>query len=232
MVKTNNESDKTPRKRVTKSLRELCSGSNVTATNTNTKKPAKIETPHVKLNPTKHGHDTRGSVRKRHNDRPNRIQSHTVSYVPDPTSSEAENEPPHKRRHTRHASVDDIGPLQTRIEAQRMITHQKLQTNANVTSRLIGTCVVSPPARLKEESGDNKLNIKMEIKIERSKPLTKEQKERRRRRNRKEAKETNWEHLHYRPGKGFLKHCEHTVAQCKFTDTTSGASDAHRRPRD
>ena len=115
-------------------------------------------------------------MRKRHNDRPNRIQSRTVSYVPDPTSSEAENEPPRKTRHIRHASLDDIGPSQTRIEAQRMITCQKLQMNANVTSRLVGTCVVSPPARLTEDSDDNKLNIKMEIKIEQSKPLTKEQK--------------------------------------------------------
>ena len=223
VVKTKNDSETTLCKRVTKSLRELCSGSNITDTAANTKKSSKTETPRVKLNPTKHEHDTRGSVRKRHNDRPNRVQSRTVSYVPDPTSSESENEPPRKRRHTRY-DPNEIGPSQTRIEAQRMITRQKLQTKANVTSRLIGTCVVSPPAKPKEESGDNKLNIKMEIKIEQSKPLTKEQKERRRRRNRKEDQETEWEHLHYRPGKGFLEHCEHTLAQCKFTNMTPGTN--------
>ena len=61
-----------------------------------------------------------------------------------------------------------------------MITRQRLQTKTNATSRLIGTCVVSPPARKKEDNednDDNKLNIKLEIKTEQSKPLTKEQKE-------------------------------------------------------
>ena len=216
VVKTNNAN--TSRKRVTKSLRELCSETNSIKTSPNPSKSSNGDNPRVKLNPTKHGHDTRGSVRKRHNDRPSRVQSRKISYVPDPTSSETENEPPRKRRYTLDEN-NEIGPSQTRIEAQRMITRQRLQTKENVTSKLIGTCVVSPPAKLKEES-DNKLNIKLEIKLEQSKPLTKEQKERRRRRNRKENEETEWEHVHYKRGKGFLKHCEHTVAHCKFTNTT------------
>ena len=198
VVKSNKESSMPPRKRVTKSLRELRCILNEKPTN-----KRKTAIPRVKLNPTKHGHDTRGSVRKRHNERPNRVQSRTISYVPDPMSSEAENEnePPRKKRQT---AVNEVGPSQARMNAQRMITRQRLQTKANTTSRLVGTCVVSPPARQKEEDeSDSKLNIKLEIKIEQSKPLTKEQKERRRRRNRKEAKETEWEHLHYRPGKRF-----------------------------
>ena len=221
IVKTKNDSGKTLRKRVTKSISELCSGNNPTGIVDSFGKRTKSANPRVRLNPTKHNHDTRGSVRKRHNDRPNRVQSRSVSYVPDPTSSETENEPPRRKR--RRDAQYEVGPSQTRIEAQRMITRQRLQTKNNVTSKLIGTCVVSPTPKVKEE-GDDKQKIKLEIKVELSKPLTKEQKERRRRRNRKENEETEWEHIHYKPGKGFRKHCEHTVAQCKYTATTQSKS--------
>ena len=153
--------------------------------------------PLVKLNPTKHGHDTRGTVHKRFNDRPNRVKSLSVSYVPDPTSSEAENEPPHKKHRTTAVNLPDqtltgpSGPSEARMRTQNMITCQKLQTKKNATSRLIGTYLVSPSAKIKvKDEKDCKTDIKSEIKIEQSKPLTKEQKERRRRRNRREFEET------------------------------------------
>ena len=77
---------------------------------------------------------------------------------------------------------------------------------------------MSPLAKIKEE-GDSKLNIKLKVKLEQITPLTKKQKERRRCRNKKEHKETEREHLHYRPGRGFTPHCEHTLSNCEHTDT-------------
>ena len=86
---------KTKKQRVAKSISELTkSVRECKQTKGNTKEhynPAR-----VKLNPVKLGHDTRGSVRKQYNDRPNRSTSSSISYIPDPTSSETDTEPPRK----------------------------------------------------------------------------------------------------------------------------------------
>ena len=66
----------------------------------------------------------------------------------------------------------------------------------------------------------------MEIKVEQSKPLTKQQKEQRRRRNKKEYEKTDWTHLHYRPGKGFMRHCEHT--KLIYTEDTENRTEKNR----
>ena len=196
------------RKRATKSLSELVSIEKNTI-------PTRQSKPRVRLNPTKHEHNTRGSIRKRNNERPGRKSSVRISYVPEITSSEMDTEPPLKRQRQTQASkpvTDPVGPSDTRIRAQEMITRSKLKTNDNVKTTLIGTCIVSPPPKVKSE-------IKKEIKLEISKPLTKEQKERRRRRNRKENEETEWDHIHYKPGKGFLC-CEHVKTKKNTSDHT------------
>ena len=154
------------RKRVTKSLSELVNKEKNSI-------PVKQPKPHVRLNPTKHDHDTRGSIRRRNNERPGRKSSARISYVPEITSSETDTEPAQKRQRRRqepNPAKDRIGPSETRIRAQEMITRSKLKTKDNVKTTLIGTCIISPPPKIKIE-------IKKEIKLEVSKPLTKEQKE-------------------------------------------------------
>ena len=94
-----------------------------------------------------------------------------------------------------------------------MITRNKLQTKQNVYTKLIGTLIDSPKAKIKQET---ERNIKIEIKEEYSKPLSKKQKERRRRRNLREMENYEWDHVHYKSGKGILC-CEHAKGNKKTT---------------
>ena len=173
----NEESMQTSRQRVTKSIHELTKDK---VKGKIQKSKAKTTSVRVKLNPIKHNHNTRGSVHKWHNDRPSRSTSHTISYIPDPTSSDTESECPLKHYKPTDTTSDAVRgasrPSTSRIRAQEKITHNKLQTRKDSTSRLIGTCIVSPPAKIKEED-NNKAKIKIEIKIKQNRPLTQKQKE-------------------------------------------------------
>ena len=207
VCETNTRSSK--RKRSTKSISELVQAEREKQDNNNGRKVTR-----VRLNPTKHEHNTRGSIRKRNNNRPGRSSTTSVSYVPDMTSSD-ESEPNTKRRRTQVESILTTysGPSQTRIRAQEMITRNKLQTKQNVHTKLIGTLIVSPKAKIKQET---ERNIKIEIKEECSKPLSKKQKERRHRRNLREMENYEWDHVHYKSGKGILC-CEHAKGNKKST---------------
>ena len=188
----------------------------------------------VNLNPFKHEHNTHRSIRKRHNSRPSKQTSMSISYVPDISSSETDTEP--KRKHQKTCVLSDNSSLDSlssstklsrlsedRMRAQEHITRRRLQTKEGSHTRLIGTCVVSPPPKIKDEK---EMKIKLEIKIEQNKPLTPKQRERLRRRNRQEAAETGWVHHHYRPGKGFLKHCcEHAEHPNKSVNDANSATD-------
>ena len=202
---------KTKRKRVTKSLSEL-----VQSERAKQEKADKKST-RVQLNLTKHDHNTRGSTRKQHNIHPVRTSTASVSYVPDITSSD-ESEPSIKkqrRSNLNYASpTRPSGPSETRIRAQEIITRNRLQTRQNVHTKIIETLIVSPKAKIKQESG---YKVKLEIKEEHSKPLTKKQKERRRRRKLREMREYEWDHVHYKMGKGLLC-CEHAKGKKKATD--------------
>ena len=69
-VSMEKRTNKHKRKRVTKSLSELVQIERAKQDRT---KVRTLSTSRVQLNPTKHGHNTRGSIRKRHNIRPLRV---------------------------------------------------------------------------------------------------------------------------------------------------------------
>ena len=209
----------TKRKRVTKSISELVQNEMAKQTET-----PKRTTSRVKLNPTKHDHNTQGSVRQRHNVRPGRNTTAGISYVPDLSSSD-ESEPSckHQCRPNCASPTRQSGPSETRIRAQEIITRNKLQTKENVHTKLIGTYIVSPTPKIKQET---ELQIKLKIKQENSKPLTKQQKERRRRRNLRELKEYDWEHVHYKSGKGILC-CDHAKGAKSKTNNPDTPNKGH-----
>ena len=151
----------TSRQQVTKSIHELTKDKvkgKIQKTN------AKTTLVCVKLNPIKHNHNTRGSLHKWHNDRPSRPTSHTISYVPDPISSDTESECPLKCCKPTDTTSDEVRgasrPSAYRIRAQEIITRNKLQTRKDATSILIGTCIVSPPAKIKADNNKTKIKIK------------------------------------------------------------------------